>query len=234
MRQPTRYRRAPDRTRSNRAGMTLVEVMVVTGVLLLASTLFLELLLATVDVRRVNHQRNLAANAAWVVLESMRVLRSADGSRELPLDEFYKDYMVNDLQQGEFVESIRVPLPEAGTDVKSYKISKRFDQDISAVCGAYRLRVDDGHVATVRIAYGGMAATIKRARRCESAMTGKPWNEQTVEAAMRALAEDFKPIDDMRSTADYRLRVAQNLLRRLFLESTGGLDDTVYRYGRTG
>ncbi len=171
---------------------------------------------------------------ALVVLDTTLKLRSASGSRELPLDDFYKDYMVNDLQPGEFVESIRVPLPEAGVHVKSYKISKRFDQDISAVCGAYRLRIDDGRVADVRIAYGGMAATIKRAQHCEKAMSGQPWNEQTIESAMRSLTEDFKPIDDMRSTADYRLRVAQNLLRRLFLETTGGLDDTVYHYGRTG
>ena len=171
---------------------------------------------------------------ALVVLQTTLTLRGANGSRELALDDFYKDYMVNDLKPGEFVESIHVPLPAPGVEVRSYKISKRFDQDISAVCGAYLLRVDDGRVADIRIAYGGMAATIRRARQCEHALAGQPWNEQSVETAMHALGKDFKPIDDMRSTADYRLRVAQNLLRRLYLETSGSLDDTVYHYGRTG
>ena len=171
---------------------------------------------------------------ALLALDSSVVLRSSGGSRELPLDRFYKDYMVNALEPGEFVESIRVPLPAAGVHVRSYKVSKRFDQDISAVCGAYRLQVGDGRVTDVRIAYGGMAATVRRATRCEAALAGEPWTEATVDRGMRALADDFEPIDDMRSTADYRLRVAQNLLRRLYLETTGGLDESVYHYGRTG
>lgn len=162
------------------------------------------------------------------------VLRSANGRRELALDDFYKDYMVNSLRAGEFIESLRLPLPTDGVELRSYKISKRFDQDISAVCAAFAWRQTGGKMSSVRIAFGGMAATVKRARNCEKALTGKPWNETTVQQGMRALAKDFTPIDDMRSTADYRLRVAQNLLKRLYLDSKGELGETVYDYGRAG
>ncbi len=161
------------------------------------------------------------------------VLRSREGSREVLLDDFYHDYMVNELAAGEFMETIRIPKPVAGTELRAYKISKRFDQDISAVCAGILLGLDGDTVRTVRIAFGGMAATVRRASQCEQALAGQPWNEATIETAMRALANDFAPIDDMRSTADYRLRVAQNLLRRLYLETRG---DTVslYEYGRAG
>ena len=162
------------------------------------------------------------------------VLRSADGTREVSLDDFYHDYMVNDLKSGEFLASLRLPLPEAGVELRSYKISKRFDQDISAVCAAFRLKLDDGKVDDIRIAFGGMAATIKRAPNCEQALQGQTWNEAAVERAMDALADDFAPIGDMRATADYRRRVSRNFLRRLYLESQGGMTDTVYDYGRTG
>ena len=162
------------------------------------------------------------------------VLRSSEGSRELALDEFYHDYMVNDLQPAEFLASLRLPLPEDGVELRSYKISKRFDQDISAVCAAFRLQLDAGKVADIRIAFGGMAATIKRAQKCEQALQGQEWNQATIESAMDALAEDFAPIGDMRASADYRARVSRNFLRRLYLESQGEMTDTVYDYGRTG
>ena len=162
------------------------------------------------------------------------VLNSSAGSRELSLDDFYHDYMVNDLQPGEFVKSLRVPLPDSGTELYSYKISKRFDQDISAVCAAFRLKIEDGKVSDTCIAFGGMAATIRRAPKCEQALQGQAWNEATVERAMAALADDFVPIGDMRASADYRQRVSRNFLRRLYLESQGGMTDTVYDYGRTG
>jgi xanthine dehydrogenase small subunit len=171
---------------------------------------------------------------ALMALNTTLVLRSAKGAREVSLDDFYKDYMVNDLRPGEFVQAMRVPQPQPGVDVRSYKVSKRFDQDISAVCGAFCLRLDGKRVAGVRISFGGMAATIKRALHCEQSLLGGEWSEDSVQRAMQALADDFEPIGDMRSTADYRLRVSQNLLRRLYMETTGGLTDTVYRYGRTG
>ena len=102
-----------------------------------------------------------------------------------------------------------------------YKISKRRDEDISSVCGAFRVKLADGKVAAVTIAYGGMAATPKRAKAVEAALAGKPWTSATVEAAIGAYGEDYQPLTDMRASAEYRLLVAQNLLRRFFLETTG-------------
>ena len=129
------------------------------------------------------------------------LIRSADGARELALDDFYHDYMVNDLQPGEFIERIRVPRLGDHVTLHSYKLSKRFDQDISAVCGAYRLELEGGFVRSARIACGGLAATIRRAPKCEAAITGEPWNEHTVAAGMAAFAEDYTPISDMRASA---------------------------------
>ena len=160
------------------------------------------------------------------------ILRSAEGTRELPLDDFYIDYGVNALTSGEFIETIRIPLPGDGTILHSHKLSKRFDQDISAVCTAYRLELDGDEVGSFRMACGGLAATVRRAARCESVVNGSRWNELTIRTAMEALAEDFAPITDMRASAGYRLRGAQNLLYRFYLETTGRFDTTLYSYGR--
>ena len=169
---------------------------------------------------------------ALMVAGTMLRLRSAAGERDVALDDFYIDYQVTDLQPGEFIESIRVPLPADGVVLHSHKLSKRFDQDISAVCTAYRLQLDGDRVAAFTMACGGMAATIKRATHCEAALAGAVWNEESISRAAAALAKDFSPIDDMRASADYRLRGAQNLLRRFYLETTGEFDQTVYSYGR--
>ena len=171
---------------------------------------------------------------ALMVLGATLVLRKGDQERELPLETFYHDYQINDLQPGEFVARVRVPLAEKDVVVGSQKWSKRFDQDISAVCTAYRLKLDGDNVAAFRMACGGLAAIIKRAAACEAAVAGKPWNEATIEAACVALAEDFSPITDARATADIRLLAVQNLLRRFYLETTGEAPETVYTYGRQG
>ena len=169
---------------------------------------------------------------ALMVAGTSLVLRKGRSRREVDLDSFYIDYQVKDLRPGEFVETIRIPLPGEDVVLRSHKLSKRFDQDISAVCSAYRLELDGGDVRSFRMACGGLSATIKRAQHCEQAVLGKPWNEETIKGAMQALAEDFTPISDMRASADYRLRAAQNLLRRFFLETRGELEVTVYNYGR--
>ncbi len=161
------------------------------------------------------------------------VLRRGRSRREVTLDEFYLDYQVKDLRPSEFLESIRVPLTGPEVVLSSHKLSKRFDQDISAVCNAYRLEVDNGVVVSFRMACGGLAATVRRAEECESAISGKPWNESTVAAGMAALAKDFEPITDMRASKNYRLQAAQNLLRRFYLETSGELTETVYTYGRS-
>ena len=100
----------------------------------------------------------------------------------------------------------------------SYKLSKRIDQDISAVCAAFAFEIDGNTVREARIAYGGMAAIPARAKRAEAALLNQPWNSETIERACAALAQDFKPLSDMRASADYRLVGAQNLLRRFWVE----------------
>jgi xanthine dehydrogenase small subunit len=156
-----------------------------------------------------------------IALAARLVLRSRSGSREIPLEDFFIEYGRQDLQPGECVEKILLPLPQNGAQFSSYKLSKRFDQDISAVCGAYALTLENGLVAGIRIAYGGMAATPKRASTCEQSLLGKSWDQATLEAAKTALGRDFEPIDDMRASAAYRMITAQNMLQRFFLETTG-------------
>ena len=119
-----------------------------------------------------------------------------------------------------------------GEQVQSYKVSKRFDQDISAVCGAYRLQLDGGNVARIDIAYGGMAEIPKRARHCEDALTGQAWTSDTIDTGMTALDGDFAPISDMRASDAYRSSVCRNLLKRFYLETTASHVDRVYTYGR--
>ncbi|HTW29820.1 MAG TPA: xanthine dehydrogenase small subunit, partial [Acetobacteraceae bacterium] len=147
-------------------------------------------------------------------------LRRGDARRAMPLEDFFLAYGCQDRAPDEFVERVTLPKPAPGTRFRAYKVSKRFDQDISAVLGAFSLRVVDGAVAAVRIAYGGMAATPKRARAAEAALLGRRWTERTVAEAQAALAEDFRPISDMRASAGYRMQVARNLLLRLLLETT--------------
>ncbi len=160
------------------------------------------------------------------------VLRRGPDRREVLLEDFYIDYQVNDLKSGEFVETVRLPAATDGVVLQSYKVSKRFDQDISAVCTAYRLELDGERVASMRIACGGLAATITRAEHCERALNGQVWNEASIDAAILALAKDFSPITDMRASRDYRLRLCQNLLRRFYLETRGDRGTAVYDYGR--
>jgi xanthine dehydrogenase small subunit len=114
-----------------------------------------------------------------------------------------------------------VPRPPPGQTIRIFKLSKRFDQDISAVCGAFALTLQDGAVAAARVAFGGMAATPRRAGACEAALIGRPWTRETVEAAARALVEDFQPISDLRASAAYRALAAANLLRKEFAETAG-------------
>jgi xanthine dehydrogenase small subunit len=156
-----------------------------------------------------------------IALGATLVLRKGARKRELPIDEFFIDYRKTALQTGEYLSAIRIPKPRAGRHFHTYKVSKRFDQDISAVCGGYCVTVEGGTVTEARIAYGGMAATPKRAIACEAALEGSAWSEGTIEAAMRALEHDYAPMSDMRASADYRMVVAKNLLRRMFMEMVG-------------
>ena len=153
-----------------------------------------------------------------IALGATVTLRHGDDRRTLPLEDFFIAYGKQDRAPGEFVESLSVERPGADELFACTKISKRFDQDISAVLAAIRLRVEAGRIADARIAFGGMAATPSRARQAEAALIGQPWTEASIEAACSALAEDFSPIDDMRASAAYRMKVAQNCLRRFWHE----------------
>ena len=151
-------------------------------------------------------------------------LRHRDTRRTLPLEDFFLDYGRQDRAPGEILTRIVVPRPGPGDHFRCYKISKRFDQDISALLGAFRFRVEGegGRVVEARIAYGGMAATPKRARNAERAAVGLRLDEPaTWAAAAEALAEDFAPIDDHRASAAYRMRVARSLLVKALTEISG-------------
>ena len=171
---------------------------------------------------------------ALIALRASLTLRRGDEERRLPLDEFYLGYQQTALQPGEFVQAVHLPLDAADKrpEFRSYKVSKRFDQDISAVCAAFSLRLDGKTIKEARVAFGGMAAIPARASRCEAALNGKPFSEATIELAVTALAGDFQPISDARASAVYRMQVCQNLLRRCYRELTTGQDLGVYHYGR--
>jgi xanthine dehydrogenase small subunit len=158
---------------------------------------------------------------ALIVMGATLVLRKGRHTREVPLDGFYPAYQKTSLAPGEFVERIRVPHRVPGTHLRTFKISKRFDQDISAVCGAFWVRLDHGRIADARIAYGGVAATPKRAPAAEHALNGREWNESAVRVAMTALADDYAPLTDMRASSAYRKSVARNLLYKFWLETSG-------------
>lgn len=154
----------------------------------------------------------------FIALGGALTLRSKEGTRTLPLEEFFVAYGKQDKRPGEFVESLTIPKPVAGSLNAIYKISKRRDEDISALCGAFSLTVSHGKVCAARIAFGGMAATPKRAENVENAMIGEAWTLETVENAKAAFAQDYQPLSDWRATSEYRLMTAQNLLTRFFLE----------------
>ncbi|MES2042638.1 MAG: xanthine dehydrogenase small subunit [Pseudomonadota bacterium] len=158
---------------------------------------------------------------ALIALDATLTLRKGDTRRTIALEDFFIAYGKQDRAAGEFVESIFVPRPDPSALIRIVKLSKRFDSDISAVCGAIALDIVDGIVTNARIAFGGMAATPKRAANAEAVLTGRPWSEATIEAAATAIATDYAPLDDLRGSAHYRLTVAANLLRRLWAERSG-------------
>ncbi len=161
---------------------------------------------------------------ALIALDARLVLSSLAGRRELPLQDYFLEYGKQDLRPGECVEAVLLPLPAAGQHYAVYKLSKRFDQDVSAVCAGFCIRLQDGKVAEARICFGGMAGTPLRAKTTEQTLLGQPWNEdamaEILAQARAALAEDYSPLTDWRASQEYRLLAAQNLLQRFFLETT--------------
>ena len=158
---------------------------------------------------------------ALIAADATLGLRLGDERRTMPLEDFFIDYGKQDRRPGEFVEYVVLPKLPPGGEFRCYKISKRFDQDISAACGAFRLRLEDGSVADIRIAFGGLAAIPKRATATEAALTGKRWTGETIDAALAAMEQDYAPIDDWRASARYRMTVAKNLLRKFHAETSG-------------
>ncbi|WP_092061545.1 xanthine dehydrogenase small subunit [Poseidonocella pacifica] len=156
---------------------------------------------------------------ALIALGAVLHLRKGDARRQIPLESFFLDYGKQDRQPGEFVEA--VTLPRGAEALRCYKISKRFDQDISAVCGCFNVTVQDGTIRSARIAFGGMAGIPQRAHSVEEILEGRPWSEATLANARAALAEDFEPLSDMRASAEYRLEAARNLLTRYFHDISG-------------
>ena len=157
-----------------------------------------------------------------IALGATLTLRKGKRRRTILLEDFFVAYGKQDRQPGEFVEAVEVPVPAKDTHFAVYKITKRRDEDITATLGAFHLKLGkDGKVAAIRIAYGGMAATPKRARAVEAALLGKPWTQATVDAAIDAYAVDFTPLTDMRASAEYRALAGRNLLLRFFAETSG-------------
>lgn len=157
---------------------------------------------------------------ALIALGATLHLRRGETRRTLPLEDFFKSYGEQDRAPGEFVEAVSIP--RQSDSLKCYKLSKRRDQDISAVCGCFNIELNaTGQVEQLCIAFGGMAGTPKRATHVEAALRGKTWSEEVIEAALPAFEDDFEPLSDMRASTTYRMTAAKNMLRRAYVESLG-------------
>ena len=157
-----------------------------------------------------------------IALGARVVLRGGDVERELALEDLYLAYQKKNMAEHEFVAALKVPTRTGAREAlrfRTYKLSKRFDSDISAVCAAFSFIADGGTIRSPRIVFGGMAATPKRAAQAEALLADATWHEATAQAAMQALAKDYAPLSDMRATSEYRLQTAQNLLYRFWLET---------------
>jgi xanthine dehydrogenase small subunit len=159
---------------------------------------------------------------ALIALGATLVLAARDGTRRLPLEDFFLAYRRQDRRPGEIVAAIEIPMTTPARQLACYKVSKRFDQDISAVAAGINVSRRSGTITDARIAFGGMAEIPKRARTVEAALVGRPWSEETFVAASGALAAEFSPISDMRASAAYRATIARNLLLRYFQEQEDG------------
>jgi xanthine dehydrogenase small subunit len=160
--------------------------------------------------------------SALIALGATLHLRKGGLTRRMPLEAFFIAYGRQNRDTGEFITGISVPKRKPGQHFRTFKLSKRFDEDISSVMGAFSFDIEQNRIASTRIAFGGMAATPKRAAATEAALTGvslsdpHAWTE-----AIAKLSEDFSPISDMRASASYRARTARALLGKALLEIAG-------------
>ena len=158
---------------------------------------------------------------ALIALGASLTLRRGNRRRTLALEDYFLGYGRQDRAPGEFIERIHIPRPAPDAIIHIAKLSRRFDSDISAVCGAFALTLRDGVIAEARVAFGGMAATPRRASACEAALTGASFSQATIARAVAALREDFAPLTDVRGSAAYRHEAAGNLLWRLWHREQG-------------
>ena len=156
---------------------------------------------------------------ALIALGATLHLRKGATRREMPIEAFFISYGQQDRKAGELVEGVTIP--KHADAMRCYKLSKRFDQDISAVCGCFNIEISRGVVTNARIVFGGMAGIPMRAEKTEEALIGQAWNEDNIDLAASMMAIDFTPLSDMRASAEYRLLTAQNMLRRYFAELSG-------------
>jgi xanthine dehydrogenase small subunit len=156
---------------------------------------------------------------ALIALGATLHLRHADTRREIPMEDFFLDYRKQDRRPGEFVEAVILPI--SAPNLRCYKLSKRFDDDISAVCGCFNVTLQQGRITTARVAFGGMAGIPKRARQVEAAMIGQPLTVAAMQVLAPAFAQDFTPLSDMRASAPYRLKAARNMALRYAMDIAG-------------
>jgi xanthine dehydrogenase small subunit len=211
------------------AACTYSDLLEVLAVLEATSPAPLRALITRIGSRQIRNVATVCGNLAnaspiadmppaLIALDATVLLDSLEGEREIALEELFLDYRRTALRPDEILVAVRFRFPRPDELFCTYKISKRWDQDIAAVGAGFRIAQADGIVTEARIAYGGMAATPRRAHHAEHALIGQPWTEATVAHAIAALDRDFAPISDWRAGAAYRRRVAGNLLRRFWLE----------------
>ena len=170
---------------------------------------------------------------ALIALGATLELQKGGKTRTIPLEDFFLDYKKQDRLPGEFVRAVTASKLRENEHFRCFKISKRYEQDISAVMGAVKIRLDGGRIAEARIAFGGMAATPKRAKGTEAKLEGlSASDESAVAAALKALSEDFTPLDDMRASAAYRLQAAAALVAKAIAEIAGAPSDETRVFGR--
>ena len=162
-----------------------------------------------------------------IALGAKITLASARGEHSMPLEDFFLDYRKTALHEDEIIKSVTLPKPVAGQHFRVWKVSKRYDQDISTVCGAFNLFMKDGRIAAARVAFGGMAAIPRRVPTAENALMEEVPSDRVFESAANAIRGAFKPLDDWRGTAAYRLEVAGNLAIRLGAELKGETVDVM-------
>jgi xanthine dehydrogenase small subunit len=155
---------------------------------------------------------------ALIVLGAQMTLQKGSTLRTIMIEDYFLDYKKTVLKESEFIREIIIPKTKKNQHIKLYKISKRFDDDISAVLAAFFIELEDNKIKTIRIAFGGMAAIPKRAQRTEHVLLNKALTEENIMAAQLQLLDDFQPLSDVRASAAYRMKVAQNLLMKCYLE----------------